>query len=39
MYCKTGYRAYVAYKLLKNNGFDDVKCLNGSYLSWKRDSI
>lgn len=37
VYCKTGYRAYVAYKLLKNNGFADVKCLNGSYLSWKRE--
>ncbi len=37
VYCKTGYRAYIAYKLLKNNGFADVKCLNGSYLSWKRE--
>ena len=36
IYCKTGYRAYVAYKLLKNNGFTDVKCLNGSYMSWER---
>lgn len=36
VYCRTGYRAYVAYRLLKNNGFKYVKCLNGSYLSWER---
>lgn len=39
VYCKTGYRAYVAYKMLKNYGFADVKCLNGSYLSWKREQF
>lgn len=36
IYCKTGYRAYVAYKILKNSGFKKIKCLNGSYHSWKR---
>lgn len=39
VYCRTGYRAYVAYKILKNYGFADVKCLNGSYLSWKREQF
>lgn len=37
VYCKTGYRAYLGYKILKNNGFGNVKCLNGSYLSWNRE--
>jgi len=36
VYCRTGYRAYLGYKILKNNGFKSVKCLNGSYLSWDR---
>lgn len=36
VYCRTGYRAYLGYKILKNNGFKNVKCLNGSYLSWDR---
>lgn len=37
IYCKTGYRAYLAYRILVNNGFRNIKCLNGSYLSWKRE--
>ena len=36
VYCRTGYRAYLGYKILKNNGFKSVKCLNGSYLSWDK---
>ncbi|MFC2145325.1 FAD-dependent oxidoreductase [Actinomycetota bacterium] len=36
IYCRSGYRAYLALKVLKNNGFSDVKLLNGSYLSWIR---
>lgn len=36
IYCRSGYRAYLALKVLKNNGFSDVKLLNGSYLSWDR---
>lgn len=36
VYCQTGYRAYLGYKILKNNGFENVRCLNGSYLSWDR---
>jgi len=36
LYCRTGYRAYLALKTLRNHGFSDVKLLNGSYLSWER---
>jgi len=36
LYCRSGYRAYLALRTLKNHGFSDVKLLNGSYLSWER---
>jgi rhodanese-related sulfurtransferase len=36
IYCKSGYRAYLGLRILLNNGFKDVKLLNGSYLSWIR---
>jgi rhodanese-related sulfurtransferase len=36
IYCRSGYRAYLALRVLKNHGFSDVKLLNGSYLSWER---
>lgn len=36
IYCRTGYRAYVAYKILENTGFKNIQLLNGSYLSWQR---
>jgi len=36
IYCKTDYRSYLGYKILKNLGFKNVKVLNGSYLSWMR---
>jgi NADPH-dependent 2,4-dienoyl-CoA reductase/sulfur reductase-like enzyme/rhodanese-related sulfurtransferase len=36
LYCETGYRAYLALRILKNKGFKNVKLLNGSYLSWER---
>lgn len=36
IYCKTGYRAYLGLRILKNLGFKNVKVLNGSYLSWVR---
>ncbi len=36
LYCRSGYRAYLALRVLKNHGFSDVKLLNGSYLSWER---
>ena len=36
VHCRTSYRSYLAYRILKNNGFSDVKNLNGSYWSWTR---
>ncbi len=36
IYCKTGYRAYLAYRILRQNNFQDVKLLNGSMTSWLR---
>ncbi len=36
IYCKSSYRAYLAYRILDNEGFKNIKCLNGSYLSWLR---
>jgi len=36
VHCRTSYRSYLAYRILKNNGFKNVKNLNGSYLSWVR---
>ncbi len=33
VHCRTSYRSYLAYRILKNAGFADVKNLNGSYLS------
>ena len=37
VYCKSGYRAYLAYRILQNNGFTNIKCLNGSYISWIKE--
>ena len=34
VHCRTSYRSYLAYRILKNNGFANVWNLNGSYLSW-----
>ena len=36
VYCRTSYRSYLAYLILKNSGFKNVWNLNGSYLSWVR---
>jgi len=36
VHCRTSYRSYLAYRILKNNDFKNVKNLNGSYLSWAR---
>ncbi|MHA1268172.1 MAG: FAD-dependent oxidoreductase [Candidatus Helarchaeota archaeon] len=33
VYCKTGIRSYLAYRILKQRGFN-VKNVNGGYLSW-----
>jgi NADPH-dependent 2,4-dienoyl-CoA reductase/sulfur reductase-like enzyme/rhodanese-related sulfurtransferase len=36
VHCRSSYRSYLAYRILKNSGFMNVKNLNGSYLSWVR---
>ncbi|MBM3705927.1 MAG: pyridine nucleotide-disulfide oxidoreductase [Actinobacteria bacterium] len=36
VYCRTSYRSYLAFRILKNNGFENLWNLNGSYLSWIR---
>ncbi len=36
VYCRTSYRSYLAYRILVNKGFENVRNLNGSYLSWAR---
>jgi NADPH-dependent 2,4-dienoyl-CoA reductase/sulfur reductase-like enzyme/rhodanese-related sulfurtransferase len=36
VYCGTSYRSYLAYRILANNGFENIRNLNGSYLSWMR---
>ena len=36
VYCMTSYRSYLAYRILANNGFENIRNLNGSYLSWIR---
>ncbi|MCL5071293.1 MAG: FAD-dependent oxidoreductase [Actinobacteria bacterium] len=36
VYCRTGYRSYLAYLILKNSGFKNIWNLNGSYMSWVR---
>jgi rhodanese-related sulfurtransferase len=36
IHCRTSYRSYLGYRILKNSGFKNVKNLNGSYLSWVR---
>jgi NADPH-dependent 2,4-dienoyl-CoA reductase/sulfur reductase-like enzyme/rhodanese-related sulfurtransferase len=36
VYCRTSYRSYLAYRILANKGFENIRNLNGSYLSWIR---
>jgi len=36
VHCRTSYRSYLAYLILRNSGFKNVWNLNGSYLSWVR---
>jgi NADPH-dependent 2,4-dienoyl-CoA reductase/sulfur reductase-like enzyme/rhodanese-related sulfurtransferase len=36
IYCRTSYRSNLAYRILANNGFKNIRNLNGSYLSWAR---
>ena len=35
-YCKTGHRGYYAERILKQNGFADVRNLNGGYVTWNQ---
>ncbi|MDF1738584.1 MAG: rhodanese-like domain-containing protein, partial [Verrucomicrobiales bacterium] len=34
-YCASGYRASIAASLLKQEGFEDVRTLPGSWKAWK----
>lgn len=36
VHCIKGLRGYLAYKILKNNGFEHVKNLAGGYLVWSQ---
>ncbi len=36
VHCRSSYRSYLAYRILKNAGFKNIWNLNGSYLSWIR---
>jgi len=38
VYCRKGYRGYLAYKILVANGFDVVENLTGGILAWNRFS-
>ncbi|OCL26099.1 pyridine nucleotide-disulfide oxidoreductase [Orenia metallireducens] len=38
VYCRKGYRGYLAYKILIANGFDTVENLTGGILAWNRFS-
>lgn len=33
-FCQAGLRAYVAYKILKNNGYKDIYDLSGGFKTW-----
>lgn len=35
VYCGVGFRAYLAYKILKGHGFTSVKNLSGGFRTWK----
>jgi rhodanese-related sulfurtransferase len=33
-YCRSGFRSYIAYEVLKQNGFDDVAFLSGGMMTY-----
>ncbi|MFZ2013817.1 MAG: rhodanese-like domain-containing protein, partial [Nocardioides sp.] len=33
-YCRSGFRSYIAYCVLKQNGFDDVAFLSGGMMTY-----
>ncbi|MBI2954261.1 MAG: FAD-dependent oxidoreductase [Chloroflexi bacterium] len=35
VYCRAGYRSYLAYRILMAHGFSDVTNLSGGYESWR----
>jgi NADPH-dependent 2,4-dienoyl-CoA reductase/sulfur reductase-like enzyme/peroxiredoxin family protein/TusA-related sulfurtransferase/rhodanese-related sulfurtransferase len=35
-YCKTGHRGYYAERILKQNGYSDVRNLSGGYTTWNQ---
>ena len=35
-YCKVGKRGYLAERILRQHGFDDVRNLSGGYTTWKQ---
>jgi NADPH-dependent 2,4-dienoyl-CoA reductase/sulfur reductase-like enzyme/rhodanese-related sulfurtransferase len=35
IYCQAGLRGYLAHRILRQNGFNDVYNLSGGYVSWK----
>jgi NADPH-dependent 2,4-dienoyl-CoA reductase/sulfur reductase-like enzyme/rhodanese-related sulfurtransferase len=35
IYCQVGLRGYLAYRILKQNGFNDIYNLSGGYKLWK----
>lgn len=35
VFCHVGYRAYIAYRILTQNGFDEVKNLSGGYKTYE----
>lgn len=35
IYCHAGLRGYLAHRILRQNGFNDVYNLSGGYVSWK----
>lgn len=39
IYCEAGMRGYLAQRILRQNGYDDVANLSGGYLLWKNCSM
>ena len=37
LYCKVGYRSYLAYKILKDKGFKNISNISGGYMGYKAD--
>ncbi|MDP3665499.1 MAG: rhodanese-like domain-containing protein, partial [Sediminibacterium sp.] len=35
IYCEAGLRGYLAHRMLRQNGYEEVYNLSGGYISWK----